>query len=91
MTSGPDGFRAFPPHQVYGFSRARAPVRFLGMQVLPFMPSLECYLRNSLLSVARFVTWLSVYFNFAVQRPEPAQPSGQGPDVSGPCLPARAG
>jgi hypothetical protein len=34
------------------------------MQVLPFMPSLEFYLRNSLLTVARSVTSQIPYFHF---------------------------
>ena len=60
MTSGPDGFRAFPPHQVYGFSRARAPVRFLGMQVLPFMPSLK--ILSTQLVANAFLAIIIVFF-----------------------------
>jgi len=40
-----------PPHQVFGLKWAPDPVRLIGMQVLPFLPSLESYLRNSLLTI----------------------------------------
>ncbi len=40
-----------PPHQVFGLNWALDPVRLIGMQVSPFLPSLESYLRNSLLMI----------------------------------------
>jgi hypothetical protein len=40
-TSGPDGIRAFRTLSEYRPQWALDPSRFLGMQVLPFMPSLK--------------------------------------------------
>ena len=48
MTSGPDGIRARPPHQVFGLKWARDTFRFIGVQVLPFCHQLN-FIHASLL------------------------------------------
>ncbi len=57
LTAGPDGICAFLPHQSFGLNKTLNTIRFIGMQVLPFMPSLEFYPRNSL----RMVPCLSLF------------------------------
>ena len=49
-TSGPDGIRAFPPHQVFGLTMGPRPQQVLRNAGVTFLPSLELYLRNSLLT-----------------------------------------
>jgi len=49
-TSGPDGIRASPPHQVFGLTMGPRPQQVLRNAGVTFLPSLELYLRNSLLT-----------------------------------------
>ena len=50
-TSGPDGIRAFPPHQSSGLSMGPGSQQVLRNAGVTFLPSLELYLRNSLLTL----------------------------------------
>ena len=50
-TSGPDGIRALPPHQVFGLAMGPRPRQVSGNAGVTFLPSLELYLRNSLLTL----------------------------------------